>query len=285
MNRRTPVRPLPLTTLAVALAALIALPASAFDVGIYAADSYRQDVQDKIVATGLFDTVDLHYAVSVTPTVAELEAYDAVLVYSNSGFADPTTFGNNLADYVDLGYGVVIATFAFYSGSINIGGRIVDDGYLPFSQDGQAQGALLTMVVDDANHPILDGVVDFNGGSASYHNSSIAIDNGADLVAHWDNGQPLIGALTPAAGTVVGLNFFPPSGDARSDFWDTSTDGDLIMANALLYAGGGGSDVDGDGIADHVDNCVNDPNPGQEDEDVDGIGDVCDDCTDADGDT
>ena len=284
MTRRHPARTLYSTILAAALAAFIALPAAAFDVGIYAADSYRQDVQNKLNAIGLFDTVDLHYAVSLTPTLAELEAYDAVLVYSNSGFADPNTLGDNLADYVDNGYGVVIATFAFYSGSINIGGRIVDDDYLPFSQASQAQGTLLTMVVDDASHPILDGVVDFNGGSSSYHNSSIAIDNGADLIAHWDNGQPLIGALTPSAGTVVGLNFFPPSEDARSDFWDTATDGDLILANALLYAGGGGSDVDGDGIADHQDNCVNDPNPGQEDEDGDEIGDVCDDCTDVDGD-
>jgi len=44
-------------------------------------------------------------------------------------------------------------------------------------------------------------------------------------------------------------------------------------------------DVDGDSICDDVDNCPDTPNANQEDTDGDGVGDACDDCLDTDGDT
>jgi M6 family metalloprotease-like protein len=40
------------------------------------------------------------------------------------------------------------------------------------------------------------------------------------------------------------------------------------------------TDTDGDGVRDRVDNCPDDPNPGQEDDDEDEIGNACDSCPD-----
>ena len=41
--------------------------------------------------------------------------------------------------------------------------------------------------------------------------------------------------------------------------------------------------MDGDGIVDSEDNCIETPNPDQKDTDNDGIGDICDDDLDGDG--
>ncbi len=38
----------------------------------------------------------------------------------------------------------------------------------------------------------------------------------------------------------VDLTFYPPSSLCRTDFWDVTTDGDLLMANALAFVGGVG---------------------------------------------
>jgi hypothetical protein len=60
---------------------------------------------------------------------------------------------------------------------------------------------------------------------------------GAVQAAHWSNGQPLAGSKDDGAGRFVGLNFFPPSSDSRSDFWVSSTDGARLMSDALLWSG------------------------------------------------
>jgi len=229
-----------------AFMSLATTPAMAADyrVAIYGApftDSWNDDIQGKIDSTGLFSQVDA-FMVSggyPVPTLVELQQYDAVLVYSDSSFNDSAALGDVLADYMDDGGGVVMATFAFWTpGGLGIGGRISTAGYLPFTQAGQENGTPLTLVADLPSHPILNGVGSFNGGTSSYHNT-IDLAAGATLIAHWSNDYPLVATKEPTAGRIVGLNFFPPSTDARGDFWDSSTDGALLMANSLVWASEG----------------------------------------------
>src|SRR5690242_2688760 len=73
--------------------------------------SWVNEVQTKLVATGRFSQVDLIDAGSGTPTVDQLRAYKSVMVWGDSNFLDSNALGNNLADYVDGGGGVVIAVF------------------------------------------------------------------------------------------------------------------------------------------------------------------------------
>ncbi len=93
-------------------------------VGIYGANTLDrlEDVQSKLEGTGLFTQVGVHDVRSYTPTLAELQQYSAVLVFSNYTFSDNVALGDVLADYADAGGGVVVATFAFNISSLVAGG-------------------------------------------------------------------------------------------------------------------------------------------------------------------
>ncbi|MEW5940445.1 MAG: HYR domain-containing protein [Chloroflexota bacterium] len=211
-------------------------------VAIFAADNpaWAEDVRTKVVGAGTFTSVDLYDIRSYTPTLAELQAYDAVFVYSNPPYYDSVALGNNLADYLDGGGGLVLATFSFWNYNYypgGISGRLVSGGYLPFTPNGQEGWPHLTLVADLPAHPILNGVSSFDGGNSSYHNT-VALASGATQVAHWSDNHPLIATKEFGIGKIVGLNFYPTSSDAASyGFWDSSTDGARIMANAISWAG------------------------------------------------
>ncbi len=267
------------------LIVLCARPAAAVDVAIMAADlpQYTSDVEAKLNGTGLFNIVDLYETQNTTPSLADMQQYDAVIIWSDYSFQDSTTLGDNLADYMDSGGGVVYAVFSWYSSSgLGIAGRIKDDGYLPFTMASYTSGNQLTLVEDIQGHELLDGVTTFNGGSSSFHFSGVSPVAGATQVASWSNGQPLVGYIEPTGGLCVGLNFFPPSSDSSFGFWDATTDGAQLLANALMYAAGGADqDLDGwsqgNGDCDDLDPTVY---PGAPEICNDGIDQNCDEVVD-----
>lgn len=198
----------------------------------------NNDVRDKLISTGLFAKVDatLVQGDLPIPTLDQLQQYDAVLVYSNAFFSNRGNLGNVLADYIERGGGVVLATFAFYSQpGIGIQGRIETAGYLPFTKGGFASPGGQTLVAVEPQHEILKGVTSFNGGSSSFQNTPISTTSGTTLVAQWSNGQPLVGAKALPTGRVVGLNFYPPSSDVGSGLWLSNTSGARLMANSLVW--------------------------------------------------
>jgi hypothetical protein len=195
--------------------------------------SWVDDVRDKLLATGQFASVsevDVRFS---TPTLADLENYDGVLVWNDYAFADPVILGNNLADYVDAGHGVVVATFAnansFFPPLL---GRWATGGYDAITPSNYSGSTPLTLgAIAQPGHPIMAGVTNFSGGIASWHSLG-PVSPGSSLVASWSNGSPLV---AERSGVDVGLNFLPPSSDIYFNLWDSSTQGGLLMANALTY--------------------------------------------------
>lgn len=192
------------------------------------------DVMNKIDSTELFSLVDTFNMKKRIPTLTLLEAYDAVLVFTDSYPLDAALTGDALAAYINLGGGVVNATF---TGNIPITGAFVQYALLTgTSQTGFNGNSLGEILVP--NHPILKDVLTFNGGISSYHNNGGDLDAGAIVVAKYDDDEPLVIVkenVGPANANRVFLNFYPPSAHARADFWDPTTDGAQLMAGALLW--------------------------------------------------
>lgn len=207
-------------------------------VGAPSTESWLEDVRAKIAATGLISgPVDKFYAMEATPTAAQLAPYDAVLFFSDYPFADAAVFGNLLADYVDQGKGVVQMVFAHYSNvGLGIGGRFRSEAmdlWTPGSQNMEA-GMMLGTVT--GSHEIMQGVTTLRNGGGFY-NTLGAIRPGAEQVATWSNGIPLLAVdSSTRPGRIVALNFYPPSSTVRDDFWDATSDGAILMANALNFA-------------------------------------------------
>ncbi|WP_394772788.1 glycine-rich protein [Flavobacterium sp.] len=202
--------------------------------------SWTTEVQNKLIATGAFTSVDIFDANNGTPDMALLANYQALLVWTDNTVNDPTLMGDNLAQYINNGGGVVSMTFDIASAPIL--GAFNTDAYRCLMPDNQIDGSMESLgTIYDATHPIMKNVLSFNGGDASFRSNSNTLATGAVRIADWTDGSPLV-IIKENVGLLkvrrADLNFFPPSTDSRSDFWDNTTDGNLLMKNALLWVAG-----------------------------------------------
>lgn len=203
--------------------------AAAYSVLIVAADFSTP--KQELEATGKFSSVDEFYTWNATPTLAQLQSYDAVLAYTNIPPADPTALGNVLQDFVNSGGGLVINTYAF-SAPWAIGGAITANGSSPLVGSGVNGDVSGSLVPTNASHPIFTGV---NLATLSYfHNDNFAhptLDAGATLLATDGAGKNLI--AINAAGNIIANNLFPGFlQENNADFY-------ALIANELLFTANG----------------------------------------------
>ncbi len=181
--------------------------------------SYLVDVQDYLVPFSDFVVVDTFNVGSSTPSLSTLLNYDAVLVFSDMSFFNPVALGDVLADYVDLGGGVVLATFVWYGPGLDLEGRIMVD-YSPFEQADDNLYATADLGVYDSGHPIMEGV----SAVSEFYRDNVTLTAGAELVAEWDDGYPFVATK----GRVVGMTLYPPPLEWTGDV-------PPLVHNALLW--------------------------------------------------
>jgi hypothetical protein len=192
------------------------------------------DIRNKVVATGrVTGRIDIANAQTSTPSQGLLEAYSAVAFWTNVGPFDPITVGNTLANYNDVAGGVVTLVGAS-TGLLGPTGRWLSEEYNPLLPLGAPNyipnltlGATLL-----PGHPLMAGVDAFNIGSLGAFDA-VNERPGAKRVVNYSNGVVLAAERQRGIKPVVGLNFFAPSSTVFANGWLASTDGGILITNAL----------------------------------------------------
>lgn len=153
--------------------------------------------------------VDTFNACEGTPTLAQLAPYDMVVTMDNSGYEDPVTLGNVLADYVDGG-GVVFEYAYDTETGLQVEGRFLEGGYMPFIP-GTNPNEDVTLGEFDASSPLMQGVTEL----ATADNTEAALAPGATLVAKWSDGRNL---LAYKGRVVSATAFVSDEGEWSGDF-------------------------------------------------------------------
>lgn len=171
-------------------------------------------IRTALINTGLIAAQDLTEinACGAPPSLATLSDYGAVLVWSNFSFQQPDALGNVLADFVDQGGGVVLATYVF-SQPWRIGGRITTAGYSPFTVSDVrfTTSGVLDLGNSNTNHPILQGVTSTQHYFTNSNYTNPALTPGSALIAVDTAGNRVVGVNS--SNRVVGVSVFPGFGD------------------------------------------------------------------------
>jgi len=199
--------------------------------------NYYTDVQSKLMATGKFTAVDIFETRFGTPTLSQLQTYDAVLTWNNYSYQNATLLGDVLADYVDAGGGVVVAMYTV-GNNARILGRFDSQNYwcinVP-SNSYSTYGAQTLGTVYDPTHPIMEGVSVLNATNPTISTNS-AIMPGAIKISDWSGGKPLVVTKLINGHRRVDLGMRPESNSVDGSEWNSTSDGGLLIANALLWS-------------------------------------------------
>jgi hypothetical protein len=201
-------------------------------------DEYLDNIAQYLINSGRFAEVATINAYSYTPTLAELQIYDAVGVIGWHYWYNANAIGDLVADYIDWGGNVFIA-FASngLGGDWMVRGRFDTENYWLISPYDYNGGTSYYMGnVYEADHPIMAGVN--NVISRSKLNDGASVSSEANLLAEFLDGTPLI-AVSEAGYSRRADISFPFFTSAASDWGvDTTSDVILLIVNAFEWLSG-----------------------------------------------
>jgi Divergent InlB B-repeat domain len=146
--------------------------------------------------------VDLVDTGEVTPTAAELRAYDVVVSIGDSNYLDQEAWGNALADYVGTGGIVIQSAYDTWNGGGAPTGRWESGGYPALIPGDNVNNATTLGAFDNAN-PLMQGVAPGSLTTEEY-NTENEPSSGATVIARWADGRPAIAVK----GRAIGISSF-----------------------------------------------------------------------------
>jgi len=201
-----------------------------FDVLLAYADDGATTMATNLGAYDDIGTVDVFDVRSVTPDLATLTAYDAVVAWPNYEYGDATAMGDVLADYVDAGGTVILSGFNFYP-STQIGGRIAGPAYSPYVTGPDNHYAYASL---GATTPgcITEGIT----AATDFYRDMVTIQGSPIMWAFWDDGEEYVAQIPGVR--VVAVNSYV------GDYRDSSGQVDEVIHNAIVCTAGQGSTAD-----------------------------------------
>jgi uncharacterized repeat protein (TIGR01451 family) len=184
-------------------------------------------IQSMLQAFGDLGLVDLFDARSATPSLAQLQAYDVVVTWTNNTYFDPIAIGNVLADYVDSGGKVINAMFSIGTHGWQMGGRFMDEGYTAFNGTDLSFSTVCLGTYNPSD-PIMAGVTDV---CEYYRLTGTYLTAGSHEVAQWADGLTFVAAKDNQ--TVVSMNAYV----GYNYQWTGQMD--VVLHNAILWLSGG----------------------------------------------
>lgn len=200
-------------------------------------DPHFTDVKAKLLASGQNMQVDVFNAHLGTPTLEHLLKYDVAFVWSKETFANSIALGNVLADYSDLGGGVVLAIHGNTSTDTNkrLMGRWNPSYNVLLPGGGTTEGSAASLGQTFPCVWISFNLNNVNGGSMSARpNAEVQQGSSAYIPARWSDGK--IMAVQGLKQRRIDLGIYPPSSDVNPTYWDATTQVGRLMGNACWGA-------------------------------------------------